>query len=104
AGGPSAYIREYLSALFGEMRLAWKVWRRHRFRLIHLCNPPDLLFLVALPFKLLFGVKIIYDVHDLWPEMYEAKFQRRGAGYWLVRLAERLSHACADVVLATNES
>jgi glycosyltransferase involved in cell wall biosynthesis len=47
---------------------------------------------------------VIYDVHDLWPEMFEAKFGKRGLVYWAVRLAERLTYACADVVLATNES
>jgi glycosyltransferase involved in cell wall biosynthesis len=104
ASGLIGFFREYISAFWGELRLTWKAWRRHRFKIIHLCNPPDLLFLVALPFKLLFGVKVIYDVHDVWPEMFEAKFSRRGLIYWLVRLAERLSYAAADVVLATNES
>ena len=103
AGGFLGFFSEYASALWGEIHLAWKVWRRHRFKIIHICNPPDLLFLVAWPFKLL-GVHVIYDVHDLWPEMFEAKFGRRGLFYWAVRLAERLTHACADVVLATNES
>ena len=104
AGGFWEFLREYGSALWGEARLACKAWRRHRFKLIHLCNPPDLLFLVALPFKWLFGVRIIYDVHDIWPEMFEAKFANRGVFYWAVRLAQRLTYACADVVLATNES
>jgi glycosyltransferase involved in cell wall biosynthesis len=104
AGGFVGFFREYASALWGEMRLAWKAWRRHRFKVVHLCNPPDLLFLVALPFKLLFGVRVIYDIHDLWPEMFEAKFGRRGLAYWAVRLAERLTYACADLVLATNDS
>ncbi|MFN7140562.1 MAG: glycosyltransferase family 4 protein [Limisphaerales bacterium] len=103
AGGFVGFFSEYASALFGEMRLAWKAWRKHRFKVIHLCNPPDLLFLVAWPFKL-FGVRVIYDVHDLWPEMFEAKFGKRGAFYWAVRWAERLTHACADVVIATNQS
>src|SRR5436309_4807876 len=103
AGGFLDFFREYASALFGELRLAWKAWRIHRFKLIHLCNPPDLLFLVAWPFKLL-GVRVVYDVHDLWPEMFEAKFGRRGPLYWGVRLAERITYRCADVVLATNES
>lgn len=104
AGGFVGFLGEYASALWGETRLAWKVRRRHRFKVIHLCNPPDLLFLVAWPFKWLFGTRVIYDVHDVWPEMFEAKFGRRGLFYWAVRLAERLTHACADVVLATNES
>ncbi len=103
AGGFLGFLAEYASALWGEWWLAWKAWRRHRFKVIHLCNPPDLLFLVAWPFKLL-GVKIIYDVHDLWPEMFEEKFKRRGLMYWCVRLAERLTYACANTVLTTNES
>src|SRR3954470_6769898 len=103
AGGLIGFFREYASALFGELRLAVKAWLRHRFKIIHLCNPPDLLFLVALPFKLL-GVKVIYDVHDVWPEMFEAKFGKRGLFYFITRAAERLTHATANVVLATNES
>lgn len=103
AGGRLWFLPEYASALWGEFWLAWRAWRRHRFRTIHLCNPPDLLFLVAWPFKLL-GARVIYDVHDLWPEMYEAKFGRRGVFYWAIRWAERLTYACADVVMATNES
>jgi glycosyltransferase involved in cell wall biosynthesis len=103
AGGLFGFFLEYATALWGETRLAWRAWRRHRFRVIHLCNPPDLLFLVAWPFRLL-GVRVVYDVHDVWPEMFEAKFGGRGLFYWCVRLAERLTYATADVVLATNES
>jgi glycosyltransferase involved in cell wall biosynthesis len=104
AGGFVGFCREYATALLGEMRLAWKVWFKHRPAVIHLCNPPDLLFLVALPFKLLFGTRVIYDVHDVWPEMFEAKFGSRGPLYWFVRAAERLTYATADIVISTNQS
>jgi glycosyltransferase involved in cell wall biosynthesis len=104
AAGFVGFFREYASALWGEWWLAWKVWRKHRFQLIHLCNPPDLLWLVAWPFKALFGTKVIYDVHDAWPEMFEAKFGGRGLLYWAVRTFERLTYAVADVVLVTNRS
>lgn len=104
AKGIRGFIGEYASALWGELCCAIKAWRQSRFDVIHLCNPPDLLFLVALPFKLFAGVKVIYDVHDLWPEMFEAKFGKRGMLYWCVRLAERCTLGLADVVLATNQS
>lgn len=104
AAGFVGFFREYASALWGEWWLAWKVWRKHRFQLIHLCNPPDLLWLVAWPFKALFGTKVIYDVHDAWPEMFEAKFGGRGLLYWAVRTFERLTYAVADLVLVTNRS
>ena len=73
AGAIGGFLREYSSALWGEFKLIWKAWRRHRFDVVHLCNPPDLLFLVAAPYKLV-GTRIIYDVHDVCPEMFEAKF------------------------------
>lgn len=104
ASGLSGFFAEYATALWGEMACALKAWRRKGFDVIHLCNPPDLLFLIALPFKWLAGVKVIYDVHDLWPEMFEAKFQRRGLLYHGIRIAERCTLALADTVLATNES
>jgi glycosyltransferase involved in cell wall biosynthesis len=103
AKGFWGFFVEYASALWGESRLAWKAWWRTRFKVIHICNPPDLLFLVTVPFKLL-GVRVIYDVHDLWPEMFEAKFRRKGLFYWAVRVAERLTYAAADVVLVTNDT
>lgn len=103
AGSFAGFLAEYASALWGELFLLVQLWRERPFQCIHLCNPPDLLFLVAWPFRLL-GVRVIYDVHDLWPEMFEAKFGGRGPAYWLVRLAERCTLALAHVVLATNES
>lgn len=104
ARGMCGFIAEYASALWGEFRCALKAWKAKGFDVIHLCNPPDLLFLVALPFKLIAGVKVIYDVHDLWPEMFEAKFGKRGLLYRAVRFAERCTLKLADVVMATNQS
>ena len=104
AKGLLGFVAEYGSALLGEARCAIAAWRRRRFEVIHVCNPPDLLFLVALPFKLLAGVRLIADVHDLWPEMFEAKFGKRGIVYWGIRLAERATWWLADAVLVTNDS
>jgi len=97
------YVIEYGWALAAELVLALKVYRRTRFRVLHAANPPDTTFLIALFFKLL-GVRFVFDHHDLNPELYEAKFRRRGLGYRLVALAERLTFRTADVSIATNES
>ncbi|HTR15279.1 MAG TPA: glycosyltransferase, partial [Roseiarcus sp.] len=53
------YLKEYASALFHETRLAWSVFFERGFDAIHACNPPDLIFLVAAPFKLL-GKKFVF--------------------------------------------
>ena len=104
AGSGAGYLREYLGALFHQFRLAFKVRRERGFDVIHACNPPDLIFLVAAVFKLFDGARFIFDHHDLCPELYEAKFGRRGPAYWALRGAERLTFALADISIATNES
>jgi glycosyltransferase involved in cell wall biosynthesis len=98
------YVREYAHALWSEWRLARKVHKERGFEVIQACNPPDLIFLVSLWFKLLYGTRFIFDHHDLSPELYESKFKRRGVFYYILRLAERLTFLSADVVIATNES
>ena len=95
---------EYAWALAAEFVLALRVYAQTRFRILHACNPPDTIFLVALFFKL-FGVRFIFDHHDLNPELLEAKFgSQRGLFHWLLCLAERLTFRTADVSIATNES
>lgn len=103
ASGALGYLVEYGAALFHEMRLALKIRRLHGFDTIQGCNPPDLIFLVALPFKW-FGTRFIFDHHDINPELYEAKFGRRGFFWRLMVLFERLTFRTADVVIATNNS
>ena len=48
ANGPIGYFFEYSNALFWEFFLSWKIYFKKRFHVIHGCNPPDLIFLVAL--------------------------------------------------------
>ena len=103
AKGASGYLLEYGAALFHETRLAWKVWRKHGFDTIQGCNPPDLLFLIAWQFKLL-GKRYIFDHHDINPELYEAKFGKRGFFWQLMVLFEKLNFWSANVVISTNQS
>jgi glycosyltransferase involved in cell wall biosynthesis len=104
ARGGVRYLLEYTAALFWELVLSIKVARRQGFDVIHACNPPDLIFLVAIIFKILFGTKFIFDHHDVNPELYEAKFGRRDVFWWLLLQAEKLTFKFADVSIATNES
>ena len=103
AKGALGYLLEYSAALFHEARLCLKVAWTHGFDTIQACNPPDLMFLIALPFKL-FGKRFIFDHHDINPELFEAKFNKRGTLWKLMVLLERLTFRSADVVISTNES
>jgi glycosyltransferase involved in cell wall biosynthesis len=103
ASGKLGYFFEYGWALFCLGVLSLLVWVRDGFDVIHCANPPDLLFLIASPFRL-FGKKVVYDQHDLCPELYESKFQRRGKVYRTLLFLERQSYRTADLVISTNQS
>ena len=103
ADGALGYLAEYLAALFMEFILAVKVLFTRGFDVIHACNPPDLIYLVALPFKLL-GKKFLFDHHDINPELYEAKFGRKDFMYRMMLFFERRTFKSARVSIATNES
>ena len=103
ASGPAGYFIEYAAALAVQFYLACKVYARTRFRVLHTWNPPDVMFVHALFFKL-FGVRYIFDHLDLNPELYLAKFGREDLGYRLVCWVERATFCAADVSLATNQS
>ena len=97
------YLWEYSCALFWEFWFVWWIYLRHGFHTIQGCNPPDNIFLIALPFKL-FGVKYIFDHHDAIPELYLSKYDNRGLLYKTQVVLEKLTYLFSDVVMATNAS
>ena len=70
------YLWEYGWALFWEFLVSALDLPTRGFHVIKGCNPPDNIFMVALPFKL-FGVKYIFDHHDANPELYYSKYERK---------------------------
>lgn len=103
AEGALGYALEYGAALFWEFLLSLKVARQRGFDVVHACNPPDTIFLIG-GFYRLFGKKFLFDHHDINPELYEAKFNRRDFGWKLMVWLERLSFRTANISIATNES
>ncbi|MDT8909847.1 glycosyltransferase family 4 protein [Amycolatopsis sp. PS_44_ISF1] len=100
-GGPAGYLREYGTALWHTLRLARRIGP---VDVVHACNPPDLLFLVARMLKRQ-GAKFVFDQHDLVPELYLSRFDRgQDALYRGVCALERATYRAADVVISTNES
>lgn len=103
ASGALGYLLEYSMAIFWEFVLSLRIFFRQRFHVIHGCNPPDLIFITALFFKL-FGVKYVFDHHDINPELFIAKFQKKNFLYRLIVLLEKLTFKAANYSIATNES
>ena len=69
---------------------------------IHLHNPPDTLFFAGLLARVV-GCKVVFDHHDLAPELFSLKFGNR---WWaaVLRWCERATICVSHVVLSANES
>jgi glycosyltransferase involved in cell wall biosynthesis len=109
AAGPSgdgfiAHVREYGIAIPSMFLLSFRIWARRGFDVIHATNPPDLLFIIGAFYKL-FGKKLVFDQHDLTPELFQVQFGGRfRVVIALLRLLEWLTYKTSDLVIATNES
>lgn len=101
--GALGYLIEYSAALFWEFLLSLKIFIKEGFDVVHACNPPDNIVLIAAFYKL-FGKKFVFDHHDINPELYIAKFNKKDIFYKLLLFFERLTFRIADVSIATNES
>jgi glycosyltransferase involved in cell wall biosynthesis len=97
----TGFLLEYL---FANLQLHWAGLREllRGSRVLHLHNPPDTLFPIAFLARLL-GRKVVYDQHDLVPELIVDKFGD-GPHVKATELCERLSMRAADLVIANNES
>ncbi len=104
-GGPRGYVKEYGTALWHTMRLARAISKAGKIDVVHACNPPDLLYLVARMLRRK-GTRFVFDQHDLCPELYLSRFADRGEDrlYKMVCRLEQATYRAADVVISTNES
>jgi glycosyltransferase involved in cell wall biosynthesis len=80
------------------------IFFREGFDIIHSNNPPDTIVFIGIFYKVL-GKKVVYDEHDLSPELYESRFGKRGGMvYKILCFLEKLSARSADLVITVNES
>jgi glycosyltransferase involved in cell wall biosynthesis len=98
------YICEYTYFTSACFAMSLYVAYTDGFEVIHAHNPPDLLFLIVLPWKLM-GKRYVFDQHDLCPELYRSRY---GANddvvAALLRWIEWANLRLADITIATNES
>lgn len=97
------YFIEYTYAMMAIAVLSLWIWLTDGFDILHVANPPDCIVPMLGVYKLV-GKLVVYDQHDLSPELYAAKF---GRNVWFSRLLlamERYSYLLADHTIVTNES
>jgi glycosyltransferase involved in cell wall biosynthesis len=102
--GLFTYLLEYGNSILAATLLTWLVWVKDGLDVIHYHNPPDILFIAGLLPKIARKI-LIYDHHDLSPELYLSKFDRCSQLTHRLLLAfERFSCRLADWVITVNES
>ncbi len=99
------FVAEYAYSILATLLGLLRAYRRAPFRTVQLCNPPDVLWVAALPFILFARVRMVYDQHDLCPELYRSRFGRDSdLPYRALVATERITYALASQVISTNES
>jgi glycosyltransferase involved in cell wall biosynthesis len=104
-GGILRVLLEYLGfTALATIRVA-RLAARRRYDVVQVHNPPDFLIAAAIIPKLR-GTRIVFDVHDLAPDLFASRYDgRRGSAFvdkalcWTERLAARL----ADAVITVHE-
>jgi glycosyltransferase involved in cell wall biosynthesis len=98
-------VVEYLGFTLAAV---WVLGARSAFRryaVVQVHNPPDFLVAAALVPKA-FGARIVFDVHDLAPDMLDMRFHGRrwaASAEAIMRFVERLATRIADAVITVHE-
>jgi asparagine synthase (glutamine-hydrolysing) len=106
---PLSYFAEYATALIMTFLISIRVWLLHGFDVIHVANPPDVFFPIALFYRV-FGKKFVFDQHDLTPELFYLLFAKRISGRvgrilrQVLFFCERSTYRAAHLVIVANES
>jgi glycosyltransferase involved in cell wall biosynthesis len=98
------YLAQYfVFFLVASLRSAW-LHSKERYDVVEVHTMPDFfVFTAAIP--KLFGAKVLLDIHDLSPELYQSKFGL-ARSHWFIRLLrwiERRSVSFADQAIAVHE-
>lgn len=105
ARGLAGYALEYGAALAFEAAGLLRMGLDD-IDVVQICNPPDFLFAPALLAKRA-GAKVVFDHHDLTPELLVQKFGDGAAAKTLLpvaRWAQRRTFHIADQVISTNNA
>ncbi len=103
--GVIGYLLEYTYATWAIALMTAYLWLTQGFDIVHVANPPDCLIPIMAIYRLI-GKRLIYDQHDLSPELYTVRFLSP-PNLFLHRiqlLLEWLSFKLANHTIVTNES
>ena len=95
------YVKEFGLSFVRLRRLCRRLLADDHVDAVLVCNPPDFLIELARPFAAR-GAGVVLDDRELSPELFEAKYDRRGLLFQTLVAIERRAFRVADAVLVTN--
>lgn len=100
--GMLRYTFEY--GVFFLWMFSWVLLRsiRHRPDVVYVNSPPDVFALAALPARL-FGARVVLDIHDPMPELFDAKGRSSGVTRKALVVQERLGAVAANTLITVHE-
>lgn len=99
-GSVLGYLWEYSSSILKISFLAIRLVIKNKIHAVHVANPPDFFWPLFLVLKM-WGVKCIYDQHDLSPELFRVKFNNR-MFYKLLLFNEKMTVKFTDAIITAN--
>ena len=100
----SELLINYLLFCYRAFLLMLALNKEKKYDYIHVHTPPDFLILAALPLKLFTKVKIILDLHDMFPEAVESNLTIKGKGIFvfIANVIEKFAVYFSDAIICTN--
>lgn len=97
------YAQNVLRFLVRSSVLLRRLHVRNQYDVIHIHNIPDFLVFAAW-YPRLTGAKLILDVHDIVPELFNSKFKTRLKSFyiWVLKTIEKCSARFVDHVIVSN--
>jgi glycosyltransferase involved in cell wall biosynthesis len=103
--GPARMATEYLAFLVLATATVARLHRRRRYDVVHVSNPPDLLIIAGLVPRLT-GARLVFDVHDLTPDLFAWRFsgsRLKRLVVWALELQERMAVRLADTLMTVHD-
>ncbi len=101
--GPLSYAWEFGYSMVRTALLLLSTARAEGFDTVQVCNPPDTYVALVAACRLL-GRAVVFDQHDLAPEIYRSRGGTSAVLVRLLTLFERSSYVLSTHVITTNDS
>jgi glycosyltransferase involved in cell wall biosynthesis len=102
-GGSLLYFLRYFMFLCLSTAVLFRLFVKHRYKVVHIHSIPDYLVFCSVIPKVL-GAKIILDLRELMPEVFATKFDipMGSKKLHLAKVPEKISVRYADLVISTS--